>query len=149
MAKIAEIKLKKATNWRSVAADALALLDKDEPRPLTKAERELLIERYTPKADVGVTMHTRLSYDEGQEYTRQQEKLRKETQTAKNRKQDGGPDATWHTISFFVKDWTLTDADTGEALPFTREGLGKAELNEVFQIVELCDRVANGVDPNG
>lgn len=145
MARIEEIKLHKATDWRAVAAELM--------KDMTAAQRDELIARHTPRSKASVTMHTRLSYNEAADYTRQQAKLMKQAEKAERaaRKTDDEVDRVdlnWFTVSFFVKDWTLRDAETDEVVPCTKEGFGRADITEVMEVVELAGRVAEGRHPN-
>lgn len=136
MARIEEIQLHKATDWRAVAAELM--------KDMTAKERDALIEKHTPRTDATVTMHTRLSYDEAARYTLEQDKLRRGK--GKNAEQ---VDLNWFAVNFFVKDWTLRSAETDEVVPCTKEGFGQASMTEVMEVVELCSRVAEGRHPNG
>jgi hypothetical protein len=142
MAKITEITLKKTTDWAGIAQATLTLLAADEPAQLDADARKALIERYTPKADTTVTMHTSMDYGQAMDWTLKQEQARKGLK--KGERYDEG----WFTVSYFVTAWTLKDAETGEIVPFTLDGFRHAKAVDASEIIDLCNRVAAGVDPN-
>lgn len=142
MAKITEIKLSKATNWHEVAIAERRLLSADEPKQLDADDWAKLVERHTPTSDVSVTMHTTMTYGEAMDYALAQQKAKR------NLKKGETFDEGWFIVSYFATGWTLKNAETGELLPFTQAAMRDAAASEVGEVIDLCQRVANGIDPN-
>ncbi|TAL46545.1 MAG: hypothetical protein EPN91_00045 [Salinibacterium sp.] len=151
MAKIQDIKLDGQTNWAGVADAALRLLSVDDPQTLSAEDRKELVSTFSVKSKVSVRMHTKLTYGQmlslplaekaaRQEHARQQKK-----QGAKPEEFDRG----WFLISQLCESWTgLKDPDNGEELPFSVEGLHRADVQDVAQIIDMVNRVSQGNDPN-
>ena len=92
------------------------------------------------KSGATVTMHTRLTYGEGRSIEQQRRRL------AKSKQADIARD--FAGLRLFVTGWTLKDLDSGEELPFTAEGLERADISDMSEIVELMIDVEAGMFPN-
>lgn len=151
MAKIQDIKLDGRTNWAGVADAALGLLSADAPQTLTAEDRKELIATYSVKSKVSVRMHTKLTY--GQMLALPLAEKAARVEHARQQKKHGATpeefDRGWFLISQLCEGWNgLKDPDNGEVLPFTQEGLHRADVQDVVQIIDLAARVSQGNDPN-
>jgi hypothetical protein len=155
VAKVSEITLDGKTNWQGVADDARRMLLADEPQHLSSDDWKELVSSHSPKSSVVLTMDTRQTYGQMLERPLAEKKARdqwnQDRAKAKKKGDDIGDfDATWFNVQFFVKGWSgLLDPDDGSELPFTFEGMKRADVADIAQIVDLVTKVSNGIDPNG